>query len=186
MKIDLVLNEEAGTAKGFDQAVKIRYNSENAKPIKEIWVTYCKNDNEIRKAAENKNVDVILGLEEVESKDSLHNRNSGMNEVICKLAKKNNIAIGFSFRKILHANNKAVLLGRMMQNVELCQKYKVKMIISSFAESKWDTRSYNELFAFGINLGMTPKEAKDALEAADNILKEKKEEKLPTGIKLVK
>ena len=153
MKIDLVLNEEAGTAKGFDQAVKIRYNSENAKPIKEIWVTYCKNDNEIRKAAENKNVDVILGLEEVESKDSLHNRNSGMNEVICKLAKKNNIAIGFSFRKILHANNKAVLLGRMMQNVELCQKYKVKTVLASFSNNPFEIRAKHDVTSLFSMLG---------------------------------
>ncbi len=186
MKIDLILNENAGKGKGFDEAFIVKYRNENAKPTNEIWIAYCKDEKEIRKAAENKHVDVILGLEEAERRDSLHGKNSGLNEVICNLAKKNNIALGFSFGKILHSNNKAMLLGRMMQNVEFCRKYKVRMLLASFAESKWDVRSYNELFSFGSALGMTPKEVKDSLEMAALILKEKKEEKLPAGTRLVK
>lgn len=185
MAIDLVLNDIEKAA-GFEGVVRIKVNGPNAKPIPDIWAAFCKTDKDVRKAAESKHVDLLIGLEEVEVKDSLHNRNSGMNEVICKLANKNNIAIAFSFSKILHSKVKPLLLGRMMQNVGLCRKYKVRMLIASFAETKWDLRSYNELFSFGITLGMTPKEVKDALETAEVILQEKKQEKLPAGIRRVR
>jgi len=184
MKTDLMLYGNAG--KGFENAIIVKLSSINAKPSREIWVAHCKNETDIRKAAENKFVDIILGLENIEKKDSLHKRESGLNEVICKLAKKNKIAIGFPFNSILHSDIKSQLFGRMMQNVELCKKYGVRMVLASFAETKWDVRSYHELFSFGLVLGMTPKEAKDALEVASQILKEKKEERLPPGVRLVR
>lgn len=186
MKTDMVLNENVEKGKGFDESIVIKLHGPNSRPSKDLWIAYCKDEKDIRKAAENKMVDIIIGLEEAEYKDSLHVRNSGLNEVICQLAHKNDISIGFSFNKLLHSNQRTLLLGRMMQNVELCRKYRVKMLTASFAETKWDLRSYNELFSFVISLGMTPKEAKDSLEAAAKILKEKKEEKLPSGIRMVK
>ncbi len=117
------------------------------------------NDKINRAALENKKVDVLLGPEKGRDRDFTHYRNSGLNQVLCKLAKKNNIAIGFDFNDILVSMEKGKILGRMMQNVKLCRKYKVKMLIFDFKEE----RSKEELRSFGISLGMTPGESKKAV-----------------------
>src|SRR3989344_8241198 len=85
-----------------------------------------------------KGLDFIYGLEKISEKDSLHQRASGLNQVYCKLAVKHKIAVAFNLSDILKAKNKAVILGRIMQNIRLCRKYKVKMIIISLAEDKYE------------------------------------------------
>lgn len=120
-----------------------------------IIVEGC-NDKINRAALENKKVDVLLGLEKGRKRDFTHYRNSGLNQVLCKLAKKNNIAIGFDFNDVLNSKERAKVMGRMMQNVRLCRKYKVKMLIFDFTGE----RSKQELRSFGLVLGMSPLEAK--------------------------
>lgn len=184
MKFDIILNE-IGKADGFDKTIYAKLQSANARESNELVIVKCTDEKSLRIAAENKNADILIGLESIEGKDSLHGRNSGMNEVICKLLKKNSIAMGISFKSVLNSANKALILGRIMQNIELCRKYKVEMVLASFAESKWDLRSANELVSFGVTLGMTPLEAKNSLVAAAKILETKRDKKLPAGVKLV-
>ena len=119
-----------------------------------------------RKTVENKQVDILVAPERVGRKDRLNQRDSGLNDVLCKLAKENDVAIGFSFSDLLNSKYRAVVLGRMMQNVRLCRKYKVRMVLASFAHDPWDMRSAYDLLAFGQVLGMTPKEATIALNFA--------------------
>lgn len=116
-----------------------------------------------RKAVENKQVDILLSPERAGKKDRLRQRDSGLNHVLCALARDNNVAIGFNFSDVLNAENLAEVLGRMMQNVRLCRKYKVRMVLASFAKNPWEMRYARDLMAFGQVLGMTPKEAKKAL-----------------------
>ena len=116
-----------------------------------------------RKFFEDKKVDIILSPEKGSTKDNLHFRNAGLNQVLCKLAKKNNIALGFSFNEILNASNLQDVLGRMKQNVKLCRKYKVKMVFASFAKDKFEMRGAYDLLSFARILGMEPGEAKQAL-----------------------
>ena len=118
---------------------------------------------DVRKLVNNKNLDIIVSSEKLAEKDSLHYRNSGLNQVTCKLAKQNKIAVAFSFNDILKSNDKAKLLGRMMLNVKLCRKYKVKTVVASFATNKYEMRSSHDLLSFAEIIGMTPKEAKEAL-----------------------
>lgn len=112
-----------------------------------------------RKAVESKSVDILLHPEENTKKDFMHSRNSGLNQVLCKLASKNNVAIGFSFNNILNSSGmkRATILGRMMQNIILCRKYKVKMIIINHIANDSE-RSNGDLRSFGICLGMHPSE----------------------------
>ena len=56
------------------------------------------------------------------------------------------------------------ILGRMMQNVKICRKYKTKMIVFSFAENKKEMRDVKDLISFGRVIGMTPGEAKKSVE----------------------
>lgn len=99
---------------------------------------------------ENKKVDILLSPEKNNKKDSLFFRNSGLNQVLCKLAYKNNISIGFNFSDILNSDKeeRAKILGRMFQNARLCKKYKVNMIFSTFAKDKYELRSKAILNSF--------------------------------------
>lgn len=116
--------------------------------------------------SENKNISILLSPEIKRTKDFMHARDSGLNHVLCKLLKKNNIAVGFSFSLILNSEpqKRARILGKMQQNVRLCRKYKVPMKIASFAKNKWELRNYTSLEAFGKVIGMKPSEAKNALK----------------------
>src|SRR3989344_324869 len=116
-----------------------------------------------REAVENKQVDILLAPERIGKKDRLNQRDSGLNDILCKFAKENDVAIGFSFADLLNSKFRAVLLGRMMQNVRLCRKYKVRMVLGSFAKNSWEMRAPNDLLALGQVLGMAPKEAMIAL-----------------------
>ena len=132
-----------------------------------------------RNIVSDKKIDVVCGFEEQDRKDSLHSRNSGLNQVILNLAHKNQVAIGFNFNTLLGCRDnfeRALLMGRMKQNVRFCRKYKVKIVVASFAKNKYEMRDARDLLAFARALGMTGKEATEALNF------EKKE----TGISLVK
>ncbi len=142
-----------------------------------------------RSILENRKVDILLSPEKDSSRDSLDYRSPGLNQVLCKLAAKNNIAIAFSFNEILNAKDAAKIIGIIRQNIKLCRKYKVKMIFASFAEDPFNMRSLKDLLSVAIFLGMTPEEAKKALSLAKEITDKNKEKRskdwIREGIKLV-
>lgn len=109
-----------------------------------------------RLAVENRKVDVLLSPEKNDKKDFMFFRNSGLNQVLCKLAKKNNVSIGFNFSDVLNSNGKgrSKILGRMAQNVRLCRKYNVAMRFSSFAKDKYELRNDAILDSFTRILGV--------------------------------
>ncbi|MBS3171510.1 hypothetical protein J4449_02775 [Candidatus Woesearchaeota archaeon] len=115
-----------------------------------------------RTTLESKRTDILLGPEFNRERDFIHFRNSGLNQVLCRLAKKNEITIGFSFSDLMNSKNKETVLGRMMQNVFLCRKFKVKMVIGSFASKENEIKNRSELISFGNIIGMNGKEVKDA------------------------
>ena len=120
-------------------------------------------DKQNRSAVENKNLDILLSPEIIRGRDFMHSRDSGLNQVLCTLAYKNNIAIGFNFSDVLKTRNRYLILGKMMQNVRLCRKYKVRMAVISGANNEKELKSARDLFSFAVVLGMNPGEAKKAL-----------------------
>ncbi len=96
---------------------------------------------------------LIFSFEENQRKDFIHQRASGLNHILCSLARKNNITIGFSFTSILNAKNRHEILGRMMQNLRMCKKFKVKTIIASFAKNPYEMRSMHDLMSLFKTLG---------------------------------
>lgn len=108
-----------------------------------------------RNLIESKRAEMIFEFEQDKRKDTMHFRNSGINQVIAKLMKEKNAAYGLSFSQVLNAGKeqRARLIGRIMQNIRLCKKYKVKIIIGSFAGSPYEMRDYRDLLAFARNLG---------------------------------
>ncbi len=114
---------------------------------------------------ENKQIKMFFDLENKDERDFIHQRNSGLNQILAKIAHDKGKIIAFSFSTILNASSekRALLLGRMRQNVKLCRKYKVKMFLASFASEPFKLRGTYELKAFGLMIGMNPKEVKESL-----------------------
>jgi len=148
-----------------------KVNFSNLKNYKKKEIVIMEGNTINRDILENKDVDILVNPSLGIKKDSLHYRNSGLNHILCNIAKRNNIQIGFSFNEVLNSNNRGLILGRMMQNVRLCRKFKVKMLIASFARNEHELRSHDTLKAFGLVIGMTPGESERALNESNNLKK---------------
>jgi len=114
------------------------------------------NSDEINRKAVESKIDILMSPEKKRSKDFMKSRNSGLNQVLCKLAFQNKVAIGFNFNDVLLSKDfeKADILGRMMFNVKLCNKYKVKMIVCNSIKNQEEIRSESDLESFARVLGM--------------------------------
>ncbi len=99
----------------------------------------------------------VYGFEQQDVKDHTHYRESGINQVLCKLATEKKVQITFSFSSILQSTGqkRAILLGRIMQNIIFLQKYKTPIKIASLATNPCEMRAPAELTAFFKQLGLT-------------------------------
>lgn len=118
-----------------------------------------------RKLIESKKVKILISPHLRVKKDFMVFRSSGLNDVLCKLAKKNKVSIGFSFSEILNSSGiqRSEILSRMRQNVRLCGKYEVSMKIFSLAKEPYELRAKDALLCFGRVLGMKEKEIRIGL-----------------------
>lgn len=155
-----------------DDAKELQKQLAKAKTTRKSIFVLGSNDIINRIALERK-VDVLLSPEYARKKDFMHYRNSGLNHVLCKIAAKNNVAIGINFNDILKTKekDKALLIGRIMQNVRLCRKYKVKMILASFAAKADEMVNAYDLRSFANAIGMSPQQAKESVENIRKIIK---------------
>ena len=119
---------------------------------------------------ESKKINVIYGFEEISSRDYLHQRASGLNHIICELAEKNDVAVGFSYSSLFNKNNEvtALSIGRMMQNIKLCGKYKVKIVIGCFSSNPFDLRAPHDVMSLFEMMGMRQEEIKESLTYTSN------------------
>lgn len=135
------------------------------KTSKQSRFLVAKSSDKDRFFIESGKIKIIYGFEETQRKDYLHQRASGLNHVICDMLKKNNVAVGFSYSSLFNKNNQVIslLTGRMMQNIVLCQKYKVKIITGSFADKPFDLRSPHDIMSLFTMLGMDGKIVRESL-----------------------
>jgi len=124
-------------------------------------IVIAKDDEFNRKVLENKKVDVLVFSEFSEKKDKLKQRNSGLNQVLCKFARDNKIEIGIdiSMMEKMSAKELSEHISRIRQNVKLCNKYKIKMILINVKE-----KNKHDLIAFCLSIGMSTSMAKYAVE----------------------
>jgi len=134
--------------------------------------------------------DIIFNLESPGRKDFIYSRNSGLNQVLCNLANKHNIMVGISINSIIKSKKKNVALGRIKQNIRLCQKYRVKTAIASFAEDPYEMRSPYELRSLLAVLGANTNYQKKSLQNSYQKIHENNERKnsgyVAEGISIVK
>jgi len=114
-----------------------------------------------RKILENKDVSVLLSPEIHNRKNKLKERDSGLNEILCRIAAKNNIKIGINIEEIKKAEGKekAIILARLMQNIMLCKKTKAEIKILNCKE-----KDKREVFSLLLTLGASTSQAKKAIE----------------------
>lgn len=92
----------------------------------EIVIFSSDNDELNRKILEKEKIDILL-LNQLGRRDFQKQRNSGLNHVLAKIAKKNDITIGINLDEIIKSKDKAEILARVKQNIKLCNKNKLKM-----------------------------------------------------------
>ncbi len=155
--------EEMAKKLGIQELIFVYKDNKNAKALlvepQHVRKTHDKGKIAIctasREAIE-RAADLVFGFELLETREHTHYRASGMNQVLCKLATDKKVKIGLSFSQILNAygQKRAILTGRMIQNITFCQKYKTPMKIASFATNPYEMRAPAELTAFFTQLGM--------------------------------
>ncbi len=172
MYSDIVIMKDAPFKEfGFDSAEtigkewKLVVGSKEAKKAKDRKIIVSVND-DVREVVERIKPMMICDVETSKRKDFIHHRNSGLNHIIAKLMQEKNVILGICFKTLLEAKGyrRAVLLGRIMQNIRLCRKYKVKMRIFTLASDRVGMRSAIDLMSLCRVLGMTAGEAKEALQ----------------------
>ncbi len=124
-------------------------------------ITCVEGKNEIvnRRAVEDKKTQILLNPHQGQTADALHFRRSGVNHIVCALAYKNNVTFAFTLDHVQSPQE----MGRVMQNIKLCRKYKVGMLFYSNAKTIDDMRGAQDMMALCRVLGMMPGEAKTAL-----------------------
>ena len=139
-----------------------------------------------RKAVETKEVDILATPE-------LNRKDSGLNHTMAKLAARNNVAIEINFREILLSskNTRAHIMHKIQENVKLCKKFKIPIIICSGAITHWQLKDPEVLISMGCLLGLNIIEAKKALsetpERMIKMIKEKQDKKwIMPGVKVIK
>jgi len=128
----------------FEKARKLIKDSKD----KVIFVS--ENDELSRKILEKEKIDTLVILQS-KRKDRQKQRDSGLNQVLVKIAKKNKIKIGICLDEIIEAEPKlkAKILARVIQNIKLCAKNKVQMkFCGNIARDMYDKKS------LGLVLGM--------------------------------
>jgi len=115
-------------------------------------IIFSSQDDELnRKIMEKENISNLL-INQKSRKDFSKQRNSGLNQVMTKIAKKGNITISINFDEIIDSKDKekSRIIARIIQNIKLCNKYNVKMM---FLSKKYK-RNTQEFRALGLVLGM--------------------------------
>jgi len=111
-----------------------------------------------RLAVETPEVDIL-------THPSFERTESGMNHVLMKLAKENNVAIEVNFREILvnERKSRSKVLANIISNVSLAKKIHAPLIVCSGSLSHWELRDPLELISFMTHLGLKIDEAKECI-----------------------
>jgi RNase P/RNase MRP subunit p30 len=120
------------------------------KENKDKEIIFFSIDDELnRKVLEKLPIQILL-IPLKERKDYAKQRNSGFNQVMAKIAKKNNIDIGIKIDEIIDSKEKYKILARLKQNIWLCNKNKVQI---KFIQEK-NKKNIYDLKSLALVLGM--------------------------------
>ena len=149
---------------------ELRKEISRANSKQKIIIILGSTDEINRIALEDKRVSMLLSPESDKTKDFMKYRNSGLNQVLCKLAVKNNSFIGISFDSVRASKGlkRAEKIGKILQNAYLCRRYGAKIILASFGKKPY---SPHILRSFASSIGMSTNQAKQSLENAAKLFR---------------
>jgi len=106
---------------------------------------------------ESKKINTLI-LTHKDQKDRMKQRESGLNQVLCKIAKENNVSFAIDLKELTQESKKerAEILARIIQNITLIKKYNNKLKLINYTER-------NTAFSFLITLGLPTNQAKEAV-----------------------
>ena len=118
-----------------------------------------------RRAIETLKIDYLISPERGEKKDSLKQRDSGLNQVLAKEAAKRKVSIVIDMSEVskLSEKEKALRIEKLIQNVKICRKAGCKIMVASLGEKSSKSVDGFARSAFGVSLGMSTSQAKDAV-----------------------
>jgi RNase P/RNase MRP subunit p30 len=126
-------------------------NSARKKAKQALFVVASSTDEAtIRVIIESKWIKYFTDIETSTGRDHTHYRRSNFNQVLAKLAKETGKTYVVDFSHILKVEGKQreLLLGRIKQNIKICNKYKVPVQIATFATNSYELRNSSDLKAF--------------------------------------
>jgi RNase P/RNase MRP subunit p30 len=127
------------------------------KKSKKVIAILGRDDAFNRRAIETLKIKYLVSPELGERRDTLKQRDSGLNHVIAKLAKGKDISIIIDFSSIakLSPKEKALRLSRIIQNIKICRKAKCDVKIASMARKKSELSGEKERKSLAFSLGMS-------------------------------
>lgn len=135
-----------------------------------------------RTCLENIQVDVL-------SKPYLKRYDSGLNHILAREARENNVAIELVFSDILksYLSHRSKILSNFRDIYKLHRKYEFPLILSSGADSVFDLRTVKDFQAVFTQTGLSNLEVVNSFKTAVNILKFNKDRKnmILSGVKVV-
>lgn len=110
-----------------------------------------------RKILEYGKFDILLSIEKGSRKNKIRQEDSGLNQVLAKIASKNRIAIGLDLKEIsnLEKKEKSERLSKIIQNIKICRKSKTKIAIKN--------SNLNEKKSLLTTLGASSNQIKEAI-----------------------
>ena len=112
-----------------------------------------------RKVLESKKTEMLI-LSHTDKKDRLKQRDSGLNQVLCRIAKDNNITLVIDLKELTEEKDKkekGKILARILQNIKLIKKFKNKFKLLNSGNK---SQAFSLLLTWGLPTNM----AKEALE----------------------
>ncbi len=120
-----------------------------------MTIAKATSEQKLRFLVEKTKISLVYGMEYLNKGDHLHFRKSGLNQVICQIAKRNNIIFGFSFADWLQKKSPQVL-GKLRQNLLFSRKYKIPYFIGSFTSDPQYIRNPKDLKGLAESLVSQP------------------------------
>ena len=186
--------DEFGDALSFKKDLKDKLNnfididytlsikSNNPSEIRKIVRKYRNNLKVNRNCLENIQVDVL-------SKPYFKRYDSGLNHILAREAKDNNVAIELVFNDILksYLAPRSKILVNFRDIYKLHRKYEFPLILSSGTQSIFDIRTVMDFKAVFMQTGLTDLEVENSFKTAENILEFNKDRKnmILSGVKVV-
>ncbi|MBQ9025300.1 MAG: ribonuclease P [Methanobrevibacter sp.] len=135
-----------------------------------------------RTSLENIQIDVL-------SRPYLKRYDSGLNHILAREAKDNNVAIELFFTDILksYLTHRSKVLANFRDIYMLHKKYEFPLILSSGAESIFDVRTVQDFQAVFSQTGLPAADVENSFNVAENILNFNKDRKnlILSGVKVV-